>query len=93
VNRVLVGFVIAYLMVGVVIAVVTRPEQTWTCLEPPIPGEFSGGEMNYMVDPARENPAAENCRKSVTMVDQAQWIAFATPMWPLLAPKVLLTVR
>jgi hypothetical protein len=45
--------------------------------------------MNYMVDPARENPAAKRCRKSVTVIDQAQWVAFATPTWPLLAPRVL----
>jgi len=45
--------------------------------------------MNYMVDPARENPAAKNCRKSVTAVDQAQWVVFATPIWPILAGNML----
>ena len=36
-----------------------------------------------------DNPAAKDCRTSVTVVDQAKWVAFATPIWPLFAPKVL----
>lgn len=64
--------VAAYLAVGLVFSLNTMPQE-WECPAPERPGDtFTYGGAG---------PSHPDCVALVTIGDQVEWVALATPMW------------
>jgi hypothetical protein len=83
VKRLVIGGVIAYLVLGLLVAVGTVPRQLWAC--PDAAALHSYTSLGGYADPPRDD-----CRAAVTLGEQVLHFLLVTPGWlPLGVPKSL----
>jgi hypothetical protein len=69
----------AYLAMGMAFALLTMPEQSWSCTNPDRPGEDFGGG-----GPEWRSPKEWKCTPDVDMWDRVEWFGFGTVYGPVL---------
>lgn len=85
--KVLVIAVSAYLAAGMVFAILTMPEQSWSCTNPDRPGEdFGGGGEEW------RPPKGWDCTPDVDMWDRVGWFGFGTVYGPVLFTLKVMSV-
>lgn len=69
----------AYLVIGMAFAVLTMPNQSWSCTHPDRPGDdFGGGGEEFRA------PKGWNCTPDVDLLDRVEWVGIGTVFGPVL---------